>query len=60
MLACVCGHAHADTTVHVQVQEYGLRKHACYGVFVKDVARVCLHECEVCNRIPSHTQYYQV
>lgn len=29
------------------VQEYGLRKHACYGVFVKDEARVCVRDCEL-------------
>eukprot|EP00802_Teleaulax_amphioxeia_P011167 Tamp_11197.p1 GENE.Tamp_11197~~Tamp_11197.p1 ORF type:complete len:306 (-),score=55.27 Tamp_11197:551-1468(-) len=29
------------------VQEYGLRKHACYGVFVKDDAEVSVHDSEV-------------
>ena len=29
------------------VQEYGLRKHACYGVFVKDSASVVARECDL-------------
>ena len=30
------------------VQEYGLRKNACYGVFVKDEATVTADGCHVC------------
>ena len=29
------------------VQEYGLRKHSCYGLFAQDTASVTLHSCRI-------------